>query len=756
VSASDFRPETAADRWPLPRVIGGLALVGLATWVVYYRALSGAFVYDDLLLVQQNPALQSWSQLGSSLVRPYWDFLDPGNQRQTGYWRPLSSFFLRLGHMLDGGKPDGFHQISLFLHLCASGAAFWLARAMTKRDGVALAAALLFALHPLQVESVAWISALNDPLAGALSLCSLSLLIAWRERGSRGLALGAAACLFLALCAKEVAMAVLPLALVVDWGRCSASSKRRERLRPFWRLWGPLLASAAGYVALRAWVFASPWGGLERVATDFALSTPRMLSLRVEVLGGFLHLLAWPHPLNLFREVRPQLPPGDLALPLGACWITLWAAVAACLWWRDRRPLLAAWTWIGVALAPVLLRLGSVGRFPLSDRFAYMAVFGAALSCAALGARHFPRWLALAGLLALGGTCAWRTQQRLGAWRDEESLFRASVSASPRSVYALWGLGRVLTEKSRRSNDAAALNEAHQLFLEAQDLISPPDGSQPDPSVMWTPEDALQANLGVGNFYLLCTLGGSDDCTLEDAALVFSETVKRFPQSELARNGLGVVRMLQQRLDDADAEFARAIALAPQYALTWYHRGQLELRRKRWDAAASHFQRAAELQPADAEFWAWHATALLAAASPATQAAAEASLALALQLDPGNPQALLQSGMLACLRGDLRAGERTLVQALTAQPTLAQGHALLGKLYLSRGEFQRGVESLQRACQLDPADLETHALLGTALGDNGYQVQARPFLERALELGPDPVLEQELRKRLGSTPAPPR
>ena len=102
------------------------------------------------------------------------------------------------------------------LHAFAAMTAFALAWRVTKSTLAAAFAALLFGLHPIQVESVAWISAINGPLFGALSLLSLERFLAWRERGSTGLPWASAVCLALALLAKELAFAVVPCALVLD------------------------------------------------------------------------------------------------------------------------------------------------------------------------------------------------------------------------------------------------------------------------------------------------------------------------------------------------------------------------------------------------------------------------------------------------------------------------------------------------------------------------------------------------------------
>src|SRR6185436_4678582 len=139
----------------------------------------------------------------------------------------------------------------------------------------------------------------------------------------------------------------------------------------------------------------------------------RELTLRLELFGGALGLLVWPAHLNLFREVRPVIAAGDMQFWLAIAAIALWFAAAVWAWKREHRTTLMALLFVPAALAPALLRVEAVGRFPLSDRFLYLAVFGVALLAASLALRNLPRAPATIALAALALACGARSYARV-------------------------------------------------------------------------------------------------------------------------------------------------------------------------------------------------------------------------------------------------------------------------------------------------------------------------------------------------------
>ena len=341
-----------------------LACAIALTAAVLARSLGGELVYDDLWLVARNPALESWDSLASGLGASHWEFVEPDTALRIGYWRPLAILGLFVARHAGGGDPWAFHALSLACHLASVALVFLLVRAWLgeRRVLAATAAALVFGLHPVQVESVSWISALNDPLAGCLLLGALLAFVRWRRRGSNGWPIAATACFAVALLAKESALAALLLVPIADW-------VTRAEKRPLLRAYAPALGVLAAYWIARATVFGEALGGLDRVTSYLHESALRQVTLRVELLGGSLALLAWPAKLNLFREVRPEIPWSDAQLWIAALALAIWLAALAVAHKRRNRLVVGALLFSLAAFAPAALRYESIGRFPLSERF---------------------------------------------------------------------------------------------------------------------------------------------------------------------------------------------------------------------------------------------------------------------------------------------------------------------------------------------------------------------------------------------------
>ena len=740
-----------AARSPAPLVLALAA--GLA---VYARALEGQFVYDDLHLVVANPALGGPLELFASLTRPYWAFLEGESSTDVGYWRPLSSVALFLGNALSNGlgsfgvgAPLGFHAVSLALHLAATAVAYRLILGLVGNAWAAGAGAALFALHPVQVEAVAWISAVNDPLAGLCVLAGLDAFRRWRDRGSLGAPSGAAVWLALGLLAKESALCLVPLAMALDFARPARAPSARARGASGY---GSFALVIAGWWALRALVFHSPWGGFDQVTAHLYVPSARSLALRAELFGGALRLLVWPAQLNLFREVRPVVPPGDPTLV--AAWIAVGLYAAAVLWaaFARKRTLCFALLIPLAALMPALIAFESVGRCPLSERFLYVSALAPALAWALLVDRpRIPKPALLAASLVLVAGLGLRSRARTEVWRDERALFRSAVAASPKSPYVRWGLGRVLLDEFQETGDRVTLEEGYQAFQAAQDICSPPDGSAPDPSVLTTDYDELQASLGVGWYFLLCAEHDPSDCTFEEAELVFAELAKRTAGTPYrmsharAQTGLGIARSYLGRLDEAELALSEATNLAPGLSEAWLARGELARRRGDWAKAEESFRRALERAPNTPE-----AHVGLAQALTAQGRSAEAAplLARALELDPEASAAHVELGVLAGQAGRYEEALAHFDRALAIDPDFGPAHLNRGKALLRLERDADAVLALQAACRAEPDSFEAHYNLGVLLVNSGLAAEGCGHLRAALDLRPDHELAAEIRAAL--------
>jgi hypothetical protein len=303
--------------------LAAAAMLVLATAAVYAGSLANGFVYDDDAQVLENAFVQNprlWSRIFTGSVWSFWGL-------HTNFYRPLQILCYWVMFRLAGPNPAAFHLFQLLLYAATVLLVYLLGRRLLEDRLVAFVGALLWAMHPLHVEAVAWISALPDVAYGFFYLLALLLFLraekaeSGRWRGQRLAAL----VFFVALLFKEMAL-TLPLLLLAYWFFLPTRQSRLSRAVHYI----PYLLAVGAYVAIRA----SALGYLS-FASHLGKVTPRLVAASFGLLGEHGRLFFWPTQLNTFRTFELEL---SLRSPWP--WLTLLLVVAA-LWVRKREPLLS-------------------------------------------------------------------------------------------------------------------------------------------------------------------------------------------------------------------------------------------------------------------------------------------------------------------------------------------------------------------------------------------------------------------------------
>lgn len=791
---SDHPPGTHPATRPAPRSCSGAqaspgarvvvaALLGLAALIAYLPALSAGFVYDDLRLVQVNPNVRGLGAAAAAFFEPLWAFEDPTGEFQNAFWRPLTVFAIAVGRTLSGLDPAGYHWISVLLHAAATLAAWRFATRLLSSEALGGAVGLLFALHPVHVESVAWISAVNDPLYGFFALLALGAHLAWRRRGSRGVAVGGGVWLLLALLSKEQALVVPLVVLVLDAALGELNAKARRGEDPFARLgraYGGMLVALALYWVGRVIAYdGSLLAGFDQVAAGFGLSGPdismrdaalqleagRDLTFRLEIFGTFLTLLFAPLDQAVFRMVRAELPEGYTALTVAAAASALWVAALGWAWVKRARMGLALLLAIPASFVLLLVRYESAGGFPISDRYLYVSVALAGALLAWFLAQRLSRENAatVVGLLAL----AFGVKTFLYArhFQDEERFFRQAVAASPDLPYVRWGLGRVLLDKYQRLEEREILDEAAFHFHMAQklgtdygkyeerladrldpersylertialgELINgtPASGRKPDPTVTWTVLDRMQANMGVG-WCALFLAKSSKNPDFDWPMTVFESCVKLDPNDPRAHLGLGTVLMETGQLEEAEKSLSRAVSLDRGLAEAWHNLALCLERQKRYDAARQAYTQALRIRPgALGDLMGLVQTSI----DGRRYELAEHHLAEAEKLHGGNAELMYLRGVLLAARGDLANALVRFDEVLAAQPDHPKAHLQRGGIFAARGNVEEAMRSLTRACELMPESFLAHQSVADLLLGMGRGDAALAYLRRSYQLSP--------------------
>ncbi|HVW21367.1 MAG TPA: tetratricopeptide repeat protein [Opitutaceae bacterium] len=580
------------------------ALLLAATALAYLPALRGGPIVDDAEHLTA-PGLRSaaglwriWTAVGAT--HQYYPLL------HSAFW---------LEHRLWGDAPLGYHLLNVLLHGLCAGLLVLLLRRLAVPG--AWLAGFLFALHPVNVESVAWIAEQKNTLS--LFFCLLAALAWLRWDGRRGRAGYALATgLFALALLSKTAAAALPLALLVlVWWR---------RRRIAWR--GDLLPLLPWFLLGAAASVPTAW--LERqfcarFPGDFRLSAGERILVAGRAFWFYLGKLAWPHPLVF---VYPRWNPAGWG---ASAWIFPLAAAAllaalALLARRRRGPLAAALIFLA-ALLPVL---GFASFFwqalsYVGDHLQYLA----APAVFALAGAGWAAWAARCPRLATA--CAWAvvaalgllTWRRSGLYRDPERLYRATLARNPSAWAIHYELGDVLANQPGRTDEAVAEWER---------------------AVSLKPDYAdAQSNLG-------CVLAGMPGRGAE-AVAHFEAALRARPNFAEAHANLGcVLAGLPGRADEAAAHLRAALRLQPDYPEAENALGNLLVDRPgQLDAGIEHLRAAVRLRPDFAEAH-WD-LGLALAREPARRSEAAAEIEAALRLDPGIPGAAEALARLRAQRG---------------------------------------------------------------------------------------------------------
>jgi len=568
----ETKTELAAGVAEAPPSSAGQFLLWLAlalTLLTFIATLRFDFVYDDLSQIVSNPHVQSWRYVPSYFTEQVWGHLYPG---QPGdYYRPVFLLWLLLDHTLFGFRPEGWHATALLLHLLTTLLVYLLASRVTRDRMTGAIAALVFGLHPVHIEAVAWVSGVAEPLMAAPMIGSFLCYLKQRESPQRrSLWQAAAVILFvIAILAKETAMVLPAIVAAYEWlfppdQTLAQGSRSPGLISRIVRAAGPLLVAEVCYMAVRFHVLK----GLGR-PSDKSLSA--VLLTWPSLLWFYLKQLVWPVRISAFYETFWVHSPGlgNFVLPLLA---VVGVAAALGFWaWRSRVAAFSA-LWMALTIFPPLWGVRYFGESELAhDRYLYLpSVAFALLLAVAIRKLHqghaqlFGQPAVQVAVVAIV-TCflgiASATQSVY--WASNLLLYSRGVQVAPRNLLAWDHLG---TEWMTRNRLDLALEMYHHALE-----IDPGD---------WN------ANFALGIAYSTVGKLPEADHYLARACELRSGYANQYYY-------LGAVRLQMGWLKEAEAPLRKALEIWPA-AVGWHQTLGVVLERE-GDLAGARDQFRAEL-----------------------------------------------------------------------------------------------------------------------------------------------------------------
>lgn len=675
------------------RVIARWALAALLalTLLAYLPALSAGFTnWDDDGYVTENVAVQR-GDFGALLLEPF-----------EGNHHPVTMLSLAANHAWSGLDAGSYHLGNVVLHLTCTLLVFLFVVGLLERVSMARARAELvglvtsavFALHPMHVESVAWVSARKDPLYTLFFLLALLVYLRHGDRPRTGTLLATLALAALSMLSKPAAV-VLPVALVlVDWlrGRALRGGALLEKL--------PLLALSVG-VGL-ATLSAQQAAGATSAESAFPLGRTFLHAC----YGLMMYVVRFVAPLDLapfypLPDAGSEAPLAYLLAPLA---VLALVPLAILLQRRGARSALFALAFFVLNLA-LVLQVKQVGGAVMADRYTYVPYIGLGLLVGLLlerATRERGDGVALASIGALGLALAPLAWRQAGFWRDSETLWERALAVAP-SGRAFANRGQL---RQRTGDAAGALADYEQaLALEPGNV-------------------AANANRGI----LLLERN-----ELDGALVAFEAALAREPRNGPALVGRAVVRHRRGDVAGALADCDAAVAANPTDAIARGNRGFFRQQLGESDAARADYEAALAL---DARLEVARAgLASLASGDNGAQRSL-AAVERALELSPGDAalryERATQLQKLGRLDEALVDGER----AVAAAPQDVRYRERLCELLAQRGDLQRAEPECRCLLELDASNGVACNLLGAICMQQGRSEEALGLLERSLAARP--------------------
>lgn len=677
-----FEPIAPAksNRWGTPSGVLFPALIYLAVIIAYLPSLDGAFLWDDDDNITESVPLRSLDGL-----RRIW--LEPGATQQHF---PVLHTLWWIEHRLWGDDPRGYRVVNMLWHATA---AVLLARVLLRLriPGARLAAAI-FALHPLCVESVAWITEGKN----TLSLCFFLTSLLWYLRAEgigdattiatgssaveipprhRGYYAASLAAFAAAVMSKTNAVTLAPFLLVLLAWRNGRLTRRD------WLGVAPMILFGACAAAIVVYVERSLLGAGN---AEFDWSWSERILVAGRALWFYFGKLLWPYPLT-FIYPRWQIDPTDLRQ-----WLYPLTAVTlpVVLWLLRKRigggPLVAT-LYFGGTLMPQLGLLPLYGQIfsYVADHWCYLSAPGPITLVAAYLTVAARRWspvsetrstlrLAPVGALALLVVLGTMTRKQSEIYRDQIALWTDTLKKNPECWLAHHNLAVV---RMAEENYAAA-----------------------------------------------------------DSGLVRALELR--PAFKEAYVNRGLVAEKLGRLDDARRFYEQALELDPRHAYAHANLAKLLITTGEPTSAIEHLQAALRKKPDLREA---RATLGLVLAGSGRVDDGLRTLREAIERNPADVAALINLGTVLAQQGKLIEAQAYFLQAVKVRPDFAAAHAAFGALLLAQGQPDAAIEELRLAVELDPGQTSAEFNLGNALARMQRYREAVVAYERAIQTDPEHV-----------------
>jgi tetratricopeptide (TPR) repeat protein len=577
------------------RLILGLCLfLVLSTAVVYLQTAGFGLVdYDDLAYVKDNPKVPG----GLTLDGIKWAFTTMFGSN----WFPLIWLSFMLDRTIFGTWMGGFHLVNVALHIANTLLLFWILKRCTKALWASFFVAALFALHPLHVESVAWVTERKDTLSTLFWLLTMLAYLRYVEQPATGRYVAVYVLYALGLMTKPM-LVTLPFVLILldYWPLNRFPNSRFSALNSFYEKMPLFILSVVSCVV--AYVAQKTGGSVVRfgaitLGTRIENALISYCEYIVKMFKPVGLAVFYPHPVK-------ELAVGEVAVSLAV----LAAVTIAVILLRRRRYLLVGWLWYLGTLVPVI-GIVQVGGQAMADRYTYIPLTGLFIMLVWLISDIMAQWryrkvfVSLAGsaILAVLGVM---TFVQVGYWRDTMTLFQHTAAVTKDNFVAHSILGVRFAE----NGDYAAAMHAFDVILKA---------TPKDADTLYNVAKSLdvqgKTDEAIEYYNRVLSIVPDDPDTHKALALIearrknyeraielYKEGLSKKPDDGGLHGGLGSLYLQMERVDDAIPELERGVKLKEDSSI-YGNLGSAVLEKGDIDKATEYFNKAIKLDNTNAE-----------------------------------------------------------------------------------------------------------------------------------------------------------
>lgn len=667
------------QRWMLIGVL-------IITFAVYFNSLDGQFVYDDQLQILKNPTIKDTSNIPKMFTQSVWQFLNPSEKEVAGpYYRPFFNIALIINYALFETEVAGWHVFSVLIHLLVTLLVYLLAREWGLSRELSALAALIFGVHPAHSESVAWIAALPDPMAGVFILSALLLYERhFRKPESNLFILGLSlAAMFFALLCKEVAI-VFPVFLVAR----EMLDRDEGGLKPLTlrliKRTGPYFALIALYLAIRYAVLGFI---TQSESTSAGIPAMHVLLTVPSIALAYLRLLVIPYPLAVMYGDTYVHSAGDIrfwgaTLAIVAIGAVLLRAI------RSSKTAQRATLFAVIFILPVL-NLKAFRSFEslLHDRYLYLPSIGFCLLVA----------------LAVG-------------WAAEKfAQRRKEILAAATAIVAIAFFALTVAQNQTWQNEIAMTDQAMKV----------------------TPNWPFLYNY-LGAYYF-------QQKNMAEAERYYGEAIRVNPNYFDSLSNIGDIYREKGKLNEAEQSYLKAIENGAPYSSTYYNLGVVYTQQRRLSEAEWPLQKAIELQPnyKDALYnlgWVYDNQGKLVEA--------EQMYMRTLQAYPNYPEPRINIGVVLTRQQRYKEALDHLIYAQRLVPEHTVMLYALGDVYMKTNRDKEAIEQFKKVAAREPNHRLVYTSLGLCYEKMGDKEQARQNFQKAIEVAPQDSYTNTAREHL--------